>query len=72
VLSRVAVYSAYGYNNQKASALLKQRIPTFRGITLTSESDPDFTEKNKKANWTNLVDVIEVSDLSGQAFIQRE
>jgi acetolactate synthase-1/3 small subunit len=45
--------------------------PEVSRITLTSESDPDFTEKIKK-QLEKLVDVIAVSDLSGQAYIQRE
>jgi acetolactate synthase-1/3 small subunit len=71
VLSRVAgVFGRHGYNI-KSLCVAETTNPEVSRITLTSESDPDFTEKIKK-QLDKLVDVIEVSDLSGQSFIQRE
>jgi len=71
VLSRVGgVFGRHGYNI-KSLCVAETTNPDISRITLTSESDPDFTEKIKK-QLDKLVDVIEVSDLSGQAFIQRE
>ncbi len=71
VLSRVAgIFGRHGYNI-KSLCVAETTDPNVSRITLTSESDPDFTEKIKK-QLERLVDVIEVSDLSGQAFIQRE
>lgn len=71
VLSRVAgVFGRHGYNI-KSLCVAETTNPDISRITLTSESDPDFTEKIKK-QLDKLVDVIEVSDLSGHAFIQRE
>lgn len=71
VLSRVGgVFGRHGYNI-KSLCVAETANPEISRITLTSESDPDFTEKIKK-QLDKLVDVIEVSDLSGQAFIQRE
>ncbi len=71
VLSRVGgVFGRHGYNI-KSLCVAETTNPEVSRITLTSESDPDFTEKIKK-QLDKLVDVIEVSDLSGQSFIQRE
>jgi acetolactate synthase-1/3 small subunit len=71
VLSRVGgVFGRHGYNI-KSLCVAETTNPEISRITLTSESDPDFTEKIKK-QLDKLVDVIQVSDLSGQAFIQRE
>ena len=71
VLSRVGgVFGRHGYNI-KSLCVAETTNPEISRITLTSESDPDFTEKIKK-QLDKLVDVIEVSNLSGQAFIQRE
>jgi acetolactate synthase-1/3 small subunit len=71
VLSRVGgVFGRHGYNI-KSLCVAETTNPDISRITLTSESDPDFTEKIKK-QLDKLVDVIEVTDLSGQAFIQRE
>jgi acetolactate synthase-1/3 small subunit len=71
VLSRVGgVFGRHGYNI-KSLCVAETTNPEVSRITLTSESDPDFTEKIKK-QLEKLVDVIEVSDLSGQAYIQRE
>lgn len=71
VLSRVAgVFGRHGYNI-KSLCVAETTNPEVSRITLTSESDPDFTEKIKK-QLDKLVDVINVSDLSGQAYIQRE
>ena len=71
VLSRVGgVFGRHGYNI-KSLCVAETTNPEVSRITLTSESDPDFTEKIKK-QLEKLVDVIAVSDLSGQAYIQRE
>ena len=71
VLSRVGgVFGRHGYNI-KSLCVAETTNPEVSRITLTSESDPDFTEKIKK-QLEKLVDVIDVSDLSGQAYIQRE
>ena len=71
VLSRVGgVFGRHGYNI-KSLCVAETTDPEVSRITLTSESDPDFTEKIKK-QLEKLVDVIDVSDLSGQAYIQRE
>lgn len=71
VLSRVGgVFGRHGYNI-KSLCVAETTNPEISRITLTSESDPDFTEKIKK-QLEKLVDVKEVIDLSGQAFIQRE
>lgn len=71
VLSRVGgIFGRHGYNI-KSLCVAETTNPEISRITLTSESDPDFTEKIKK-QLDKLVDVIEVCDLSGQAFIQRE
>lgn len=71
VLSRVGgIFGRHGYNI-KSLCVAETTNPEVSRITLTSESDPDFTEKIKK-QLEKLVDVIEVTDLSGQAFIQRE
>jgi len=71
VLSRVGgVFGRHGYNI-KSLCVAETTNPEVSRITLTSESDPDFTEKIKK-QLEKLVDVKEVIDLSGQAFIQRE
>jgi len=71
VLSRVGgVFGRHGYNI-KSLCVAETMNPEVSRITLTSESDPDFTEKIKK-QLEKLVDVIAVSDLSGQAYIQRE
>lgn len=71
VLSRVAgVFGRHGYNIQ--SLCVAETInPEVSRITLTSESDPDFTEKIKK-QLEKLVDVQRVIDLTGPAFVQRE
>jgi acetolactate synthase-1/3 small subunit len=71
VLSRVAgVFGRHGYNI-KSLCVAETANPEVSRITLTSESDPDFTEKIKK-QLDKLVDVIEVSDLTGPSHIQRE
>lgn len=71
VLSRVAgVFGRHGYNI-KSLCVAETHNPEVSRITLTSESDPDFTEKIKK-QLDKLVDVIEVSDMTGPAYIQRE
>ncbi len=71
VLSRVGgVFGRHGYNI-KSLCVAETTNPDVSRITLTSESDPDFTEKIKK-QLDKLVDVIEVSDVSGQSFVQRE
>jgi len=71
VLSRVAgVFGRHGYNI-KSLCVAETSNPDVSRITLTSESDPDFTEKIKK-QMDRLVDVIEVSDLTGPSHIQRE
>ena len=71
VLSRVGgVFGRHGYNI-KSLCVAETTNSEVSRITLTSESDPDFTEKIKK-QLEKLVDVIAVSDLSGQAYIQRE
>jgi acetolactate synthase-1/3 small subunit len=71
VLSRVAgVFGRHGYNIKSLCVAETSNTEVSR-ITLTSESDPDFTEKIKK-QLDRLVDVIEVSDLTGPAHIQRE
>ena len=71
VLSRVGgVFGRHGYNI-KSLCVAETTNPEVSRITLTSESDPDFTEKIKK-QLEKLVDVIAVSDLSGQAYIKRE
>lgn len=71
VLSRVGgVFGRHGYNI-KSLCVAETTNPDVSRITLTSESDPDFTEKIKK-QLEKLVDVLEVSDLSGQSYIQRE
>jgi acetolactate synthase-1/3 small subunit len=71
VLSRVGgVFGRHGYNI-KSLCVAETTNPEVSRITLTSESDPDFTEKIKK-QLEKLVDVIAVSDLSGHAYIQRE
>lgn len=71
VLSRVAgVFGRHGYNIQSL-CVAETTDPDISRITLTSESDPDFTEKIKK-QLEKLVDVQEVIDLTGASFIQRE
>jgi len=71
VLSRVGgVFGRHGYNI-KSLCVAETKNPEVSRITLTSESDPEFTEKIKK-QLEKLVDVIAISDLSGQAYIQRE
>ena len=71
VLSRVGgVFGRHGYNI-KSLCVAETTNPEVSRITLTSESDPDFTEKIKK-QLDKLVDVIGVTDVSGQSFVQRE
>ena len=71
VLSRVAnVFGRHGYNI-KSLCVAETTNPEVSRITLTSESDPDFTEKIKK-QLEKLVDVVEVSDLTGPQYIHRE
>ena len=71
VLSRVAgVFGRHGYNI-KSLCVAETSSPDVSRITLTSESDPDFTDKIKK-QLEKLVDVVEVSDLTGPSYIQRE
>jgi acetolactate synthase I/III small subunit len=71
VLSRVGgVFGRHGYNI-KSLCVAETTNPDVSRITLTSESDPDFTEKIKK-QLDKLVDIIDVSDVSGQCYIQRE
>lgn len=71
VLSRVAgVFGRHGYNI-KSLCVAETPRPEVSRITLTSESDPDFTEKIKK-QLEKLVDVVEVSYLMGSSYIQRE
>jgi len=71
VLSRVAgVFGRHGYNI-KSLCVAETSSPDVSRITLTSESDPDFTDKIKK-QLDKLVDVVEVSDLTGPSYIQRE
>ena len=71
VLSRVGgVFGRHGYNI-KSLCVAETTNPEVSRITLTSESDPDFTDKIKK-QLDKLVDVIDVSDVSGQSFVQRE
>ena len=71
VLSRVGgVFGRHGYNI-KSLCVAETTNPEVSRITLTSESDPDFTEKIKK-QLEKLVDVLAVTDLSGQSYIQRE
>lgn len=71
VLSRVGnVFGRHGYNI-KSLCVAETTNPEVSRITLTSESDPDFTEKIKK-QLEKLVDVVEVSDLTGPSYIQRE
>jgi acetolactate synthase-1/3 small subunit len=71
VLSRVAgVFGRHGYNIQSL-CVAETTNPEISRITLTSESDPDFTEKIKK-QLDKLVDVQEVIDLTGPTYMQRE
>ena len=59
VLSRVGgVFGRHGYNI-KSLCVAETTNPEISRITLTSESDPDFTEKIKK-QLDKLVDVKEV------------
>ena len=71
VLSRVGgVFGRHGYNI-KSLCVAETTNPEVSRITLTSESDPDFTDKIKK-QLEKLVDVLDVSYLSGQSYVQRE
>jgi acetolactate synthase I/III small subunit len=71
VLSRVGgVFGRHGYNI-KSLCVAETPNPEVSRITLTSESDPDFTDKIKK-QLEKLVDVVEVSDLTGSSYLQRE
>ncbi|HOI75938.1 MAG TPA: acetolactate synthase small subunit [Syntrophales bacterium] len=71
VLSRIAaVFSSRGYNINTL-CVAETIDPDVSRITLTSSADSDFTDKIKKQLY-KLVDVIEVSDFSGPAFLHRE
>jgi acetolactate synthase I/III small subunit len=71
VLSRVGgVFGRHGYNI-KSLCVAETPNPEVSRITLTSESDPDFTDKIKK-QLEKLVDVVEVVNLTGPSYLQRE
>lgn len=71
VLSRIAaVFSSRGYNINTL-CVAETINPDISRITLTSSADTDFTDKIKKQLY-KLVDVIEVLDFSGPAFLHRE
>ncbi len=71
VLSRIAaVFSSRGYNINTL-CVAETVNPEISRITLTSSADSDFTDKIKK-QLLKLVDVVDVSDFSGPAFLHRE
>jgi len=71
VLSRVAgVFSSRGYNI-RSLCVAETTNPEISRITLTSRAESDFTEKIKK-QLDKLVDVISVTDFTGQPAVQRE
>ena len=71
VLSRVAgIFSSRGYNI-RSLCVAETTNPEISRITLTSRAENDFTEKIKK-QLDKLVDVISVTDFTGQSAVQRE
>jgi acetolactate synthase I/III small subunit len=71
VLSRVSgVFSSRGYNI-KSLCVAETVNPDISRITLTSQADRAFTEKIKK-QLDKLVDVVQVSDFTGESYIHRE
>jgi acetolactate synthase-1/3 small subunit len=71
VLSRVAgVFSSRGYNI-RSLCVAETTNPEISRITLTSRAESDFTEKIKK-QLDKLVDVVSVTDFTGQPAVQRE
>ena len=71
VLSRVAgIFSSRGYNI-RSLCVAETTNPKISRITLTSRAESDFTEKIKK-QLDKLVDVISVTDFTGQPAVQRE
>ncbi len=71
VLSRVAgVLGRLGYNIASL-CVAETADPGVSRITLTSRADPDFTDKIRK-HLDKLVDVLQVADFTGAAFLRRE
>jgi len=71
VLSRIAgVFSSRGYNI-RSLCVAETTNPEISRITLTSRAESDFTEKIKK-QLDRLVDVLSVTDFTGEPSVQRE